>query len=136
MQTLIPSALQGHLHFPPAAFHLGVLCKELREAPWSSHNLLTCRITLPALRLFPHFRVHIILSRGRKSPGIYLWLLTELQGMAHRCPCDSANRNQGTKSPQELLQLCRVLGTLTPEHFPLQGIKEPPSTSLGLSGEC
>lgn len=79
---------------------------------------------LPALCLFPHFRVHIILTRGRKSPGIYLWLLTELQGMAHRCPCDSAlhaNRSQGTKPPQELLQVCRGPGNTDSRAFSSPG---------------
>lgn len=51
MQAHIPSALESHLDFPPGAFHLGVLYKELSEAVWSSDNLLTCRITLPALSL-------------------------------------------------------------------------------------
>lgn len=53
-QSLIPSALEGHPDFPPGAFHLGVLYKELREAVWSSDNLLTCRIALPALCLCFH----------------------------------------------------------------------------------
>lgn len=97
------------------------------------------------MSLFSRFRVDIILAQvtmGRKSLGFYLWLSQSSEGwlrpeakQAHRCPCESAlhpDRGQGTESPQELLQL---LGTLTAQHFPLQGIKEPLSTSQGLSGE-